>query len=46
VSGSWWPDYSAWLAERSGGEHTRPAKLGRGSYVPLGAAPGTYVLDR
>jgi polyhydroxyalkanoate synthase len=46
VSGSWWPDYSAWLAERSGGEHARPAKLGRGSYVPLGAAPGTYVLDR
>jgi poly[(R)-3-hydroxyalkanoate] polymerase subunit PhaC len=46
VSGSWWPDYSAWLAERSGGERSRPAKLGRGAYVPLGAAPGTYVLDR
>ncbi|HEY1916022.1 MAG TPA: alpha/beta fold hydrolase [Streptosporangiaceae bacterium] len=46
VSGSWWPDYSAWLAERSGGERNRPAKLGRGSFVPLGAAPGTYVLDR
>jgi poly(3-hydroxyalkanoate) synthetase len=46
VSGSWWPDYSQWLAERSGGRKDRPARLGRGAFRPLDAAPGTYVLDR
>jgi polyhydroxyalkanoate synthase subunit PhaC len=46
VSGSWWPDYSSWLAERSGGQRSRPHKLGRGAVTPLGPAPGTYVLDR
>jgi polyhydroxyalkanoate synthase len=45
VQGSWWPGYSSWLAERSGDEKRR---RGRGSkqFVPLGAAQGTYVLDR
>jgi polyhydroxyalkanoate synthase subunit PhaC len=46
VPGSWWPDYSAWLAERSGGRRDRPEGLGRGGFAPLEAAPGSYVHDR
>ncbi len=46
VPGSWWPDYSAWLAERSGGLRDRPRSLGSPDFIPLQPAPGTYVLDR
>jgi polyhydroxyalkanoate synthase subunit PhaC len=46
VSGSWWPDYSSWLGERSGGQKNRRATLGRGEFQPMEAAPGLYVLDR
>ena len=44
--GSWWPDYSAWLAERSGGLKKRPGALGRKGSPPMDPAPGSYVLDR
>jgi polyhydroxyalkanoate synthase len=46
VPGSWWPDYSAWLAGHSGSRKRRPAVLGSDAFLPLGAAPGRYVLDR
>jgi polyhydroxyalkanoate synthase len=46
VPGSWWSDYSAWLAERSGGRKRSPRTLGRKGYPVLYAAPGTYVHDR
>jgi poly[(R)-3-hydroxyalkanoate] polymerase subunit PhaC len=46
VPGSWWPDYSAWLAERSGGRRDRPEGLGGGGFTPMQAAPGSYVHDR
>jgi polyhydroxyalkanoate synthase subunit PhaC len=46
VTGSWWPHYSAWLAERSGGLRKARAKPGRKGYEVLCAAPGTYVHDR
>jgi len=46
VTGSWWPDYAAWLAERSGGRKERPPGLGGEGFTPQEAAPGTYVLDR
>jgi polyhydroxyalkanoate synthase len=46
VPGSWWADYSGWLAERSGGRKRSPRTLGRKGYPVLYAAPGTYVHDR
>jgi poly[(R)-3-hydroxyalkanoate] polymerase subunit PhaC len=46
VPGSWWPDYSAWLAERSGGLRDRQEDLGGGGFRPMEAAPGSYVHDR
>jgi polyhydroxyalkanoate synthase subunit PhaC len=44
--GSWWVDYTAWLAERSGPEQDPPERLGAEGFEPLGPAPGTYVFDR
>jgi polyhydroxyalkanoate synthase subunit PhaC len=41
--GSWWPDYSAWLAERSGELVRAPAKLGSRAHKPTAKAPGSYV---
>ncbi len=41
--GTWWEDWTAWLAERSGEEKRAPRKLGRAGFAPLDAAPGTYV---
>ena len=46
VKGTWWDDYSAWLAERSGPERNRPRRLGSAAYEPVCEAPGTYVHDR
>ena len=46
VPGSWWPDYSSWLAERSGGQRDRPEGLGGAGFRPMEAAPGSYVHDR
>jgi poly[(R)-3-hydroxyalkanoate] polymerase subunit PhaC len=42
-SGSWWPDYGAWLGERSGALKAAPRRLGGHGFKALGAAPGTYV---
>jgi polyhydroxyalkanoate synthase subunit PhaC len=41
--GSWWPDYSQWLAERSGGLRDAPAMLGASRYPATAKAPGSYV---
>jgi polyhydroxyalkanoate synthase len=46
VPGSWWSDYSSWLAERGGGERDRPSGLGGDAVQPMEPAPGLYVLDR
>jgi polyhydroxyalkanoate synthase len=46
VPGSWWTDYSSWLAERGGGQRRSPRTLGRKNYPVQCAAPGTYVYDR
>jgi poly[(R)-3-hydroxyalkanoate] polymerase subunit PhaC len=46
VTGSWWPDYSTWLAERSGGAKDAPDDLGAAGFTPLDPAPGRYIFDR
>ncbi|MCF6743855.1 alpha/beta fold hydrolase [Blastococcus sp. KM273128] len=46
VKGSWWPDYVAWLGERSGEEIPAPEHLGGDGLEPLADAPGTYVFDK
>jgi polyhydroxyalkanoate synthase subunit PhaC len=43
--GSWWPDYTGWLAERCGEEKAAPTELGGGGLLPICDAPGTYVHD-
>jgi polyhydroxyalkanoate synthase subunit PhaC len=42
--GSWWPDYSAWLASRSGDLIPAPRSLGSRKHRAAARAPGTYVL--
>ncbi|MGO9187466.1 MAG: PHA/PHB synthase family protein [Streptosporangiaceae bacterium] len=46
VPGSWWPDYTTWLANRSGDMKQAPSTLGNTKFPPLDPAPGTYNLDR
>ncbi len=44
LPGSWWDDWDAWLAERSGELKPAPEKLGDATYKAHGKAPGSYVL--
>jgi polyhydroxyalkanoate synthase len=44
--GSWWPDYSGWLAERSGPSREAPTAAGGPSFPERDRAPGAYVFDR
>jgi polyhydroxyalkanoate synthase subunit PhaC len=46
VPGSWWPDYAAWLADRSGGQRERPSALGGPGLRPGEPAPGRYVFEK
>ncbi len=45
-SDSWWPDFSAWLAQRGGHEKSAPTVLGGDGLTALDPAPGTYVHER
>ena len=44
--GSWWPEWSRWLADRSG-PRTKPPAIGAPEHglPPLADAPGAYVLQ-
>jgi poly[(R)-3-hydroxyalkanoate] polymerase subunit PhaC len=44
--GSWWPEWVAWLADRSGALTALPAMgAPQSGNPPLGDAPGAYVLE-
>jgi polyhydroxyalkanoate synthase subunit PhaC len=44
--GSWWKDWSAWLARHGGPRAKARAKLGNAKYKPIEPAPGRYVKHR
>ncbi len=45
IPGSWWEDWSRWLAEQCG-PWVRPPTLGNADHPALEPAPGRYVLEK
>ena len=43
LPGSWWTDWSDWLATHAGKKIAAPKVFGKGSYKAIEAAPGRYV---
>ncbi|MCO5119856.1 MAG: class I poly(R)-hydroxyalkanoic acid synthase [Burkholderiaceae bacterium] len=46
VPGSWWPEWSAWLASFHGGKVAAPKRPGSAAYRPIEEAPGRYVKEK
>jgi len=44
--GSWWTDWSQWLASHGGKQIAAPKTYGKGKYKATLPAPGTYVKAR
>ncbi|MCJ9712753.1 class I poly(R)-hydroxyalkanoic acid synthase, partial [Bordetella hinzii] len=44
--GSWWPDWTQWLAGHAGKQVAARRKLGSKKYAPIEPAPGRYVKVR
>ena len=44
--GSWWPQWVAWLGDRSGVPGVPLTGAAQAAYPPLGEAPGTYVFQQ
>ncbi|HTI16239.1 MAG TPA: class I poly(R)-hydroxyalkanoic acid synthase [Trinickia sp.] len=45
-SGSWWPEWLAWLDQYGGRKVKARAQLGSAEYRAIEPAPGRYVLER
>jgi len=46
IPGSWWPNWSEWLAQYAGEEVAAPAKPGNKRYKRIEPAPGRYVMAK
>ncbi len=44
--GSWWTDWSGWLAPHGGRQVPAPKKPGNATYKPIESAPGRYVRQK
>jgi polyhydroxyalkanoate synthase len=44
--GTWWEDWTKWIAKRGGPKVAPPPRLGSTDHPPIEAAPGSYVRDR
>jgi polyhydroxyalkanoate synthase len=45
-SGSWWPDWDAWMKQHSSGTIPAPMQPGNARYHPMEPAPGRYVKQK
>jgi polyhydroxyalkanoate synthase len=45
-SGSWWPDWDAWMKRHSSGGIPAPAQAGNADYHIIEPAPGRYVKQK
>jgi polyhydroxyalkanoate synthase subunit PhaC len=45
-SGSWWPDWDAWMKRHSNGIIPAPAQQGNARYPTIEPAPGRYVKQK
>jgi len=45
-SGSWWPDWDAWMKHHSNGTVPAPIDLGNAHYRTIEPAPGRYVKQK
>ncbi len=43
--GTWWEDWTTWIAVQGGPEIAAPTQLGSGEFTPLEDAPGRYVRN-
>jgi polyhydroxyalkanoate synthase len=45
-TGTWWEDWTKWIAKQGGPKVAAPAELGNKDYPVIESAPGSYVRDR
>jgi polyhydroxyalkanoate synthase len=45
-SGSWWPDWDAWMKRHSSGRCLAPTEQGNAQYPAIEPAPGRYVKQK